>query len=506
MRYSLVMPPALKILGVITIAELIIWSPGFWRIRKYWAAACVVAVAAVSGAIIALKPGIWSLLLLVTSAYRIINLLRLIEGRMHEVYLRQRTLKTSLRLIIAQIVVLLVWYAAVHFAWRAQVGWTVVAVLQMITGLIVFIATIRHLRTTRPPKLTEHYPDKDLPTLTVAIPARNETDTLQACLQSVVASNYPKLEVLVLDDCSQDKTPEIIRSFAHDGIRFIAGEEPHDNWLAKNQAYDRLFEVANGELILFCGVDVQFEPDSLRQLVSVMLQKRQSMLGIIPRNVIPGALNKHESVLIQPLRYAWEISLPRWFFRRPPVLSTCWIAKRQLLESAGGFAAVSRTITPESYFAKASMEHDGYSFLQSDTSLGIVSVKSFQDQRDTAIRTRYPQLHRRVELVMLLSLLEFVLLVGSPLLFVASLAMGWWLTAILSGVAFLLEGTTYLLVSRLAYQQLLGRSFLVAPIAILLNIGLLNYSMWQYEFNKVLWKGRNVCLPVMHVIPRLPKI
>jgi hypothetical protein len=30
--------------------------------------------------------------------------------------------------------------------------------------------------------------------------------------------------------------------------------------------------------------------------------------------------------------------------------------------------------------------------------------------------------------------------------------------------------------------------------------------MWQYEFHEVLWKGRNVCLPVMRIIPNLPKL
>jgi len=71
--------------------------------------------------------------------------------------------------------------------------------------------------------------------------------------------DYPKLEIIVLDDCSQNKhTPEIIRSFAHDGVRFIQGEHPKPTWLAKNQAYDRLAQESSGEFILFCGVDVRF--------------------------------------------------------------------------------------------------------------------------------------------------------------------------------------------------------------------------------------------------------
>ena len=51
-----------------------------------------------------------------------------------------------------------------------------------------------------------------------------------------IASDYPKLEIIVLDDCSQDRTAEIIRNFAHDGVRFIQSEDNKDNWLDKNKA------------------------------------------------------------------------------------------------------------------------------------------------------------------------------------------------------------------------------------------------------------------------------
>src|SRR6185312_7101939 len=110
--------------------------------------------------------------------------------------------------------------------------------------------------------------------------------------------------------------------------------------------------------------------------------------------------------ILQPMRYAWELSLPRRLLRRPPVLSTCWLIKRDVITSAGGFAAVSRSVVPESYFARVSAVQDGYSFMQSNRRIGVTSQKSLSEQRLTAIRTEYPRLHRRIELVMLLSLAE----------------------------------------------------------------------------------------------------
>lgn len=64
----------------------------------------------------------------------------------------------------------------------------------------------------------------------------------------------------------------------------------------------------------------------------------------------------------------------------------------------------------------------------------------------------------------------------------------------------------YAKVMNLTYRTFLLRGFVLLPFAALYDIALLNYSMWQYEFHEVLWKGRNICMPVMRVYPALPKL
>jgi hypothetical protein len=44
------------------------------------------------------------------------------------------------------------------------------------------------------------------------------------------------------------------------------------------------------------------------------------------------------------------------------------------------------------------------------------------------------------------------------------------------------------------------------PFMILTDIWMLHYSMWKYEFSEVDWKGRNICVPAMHVVKHLPKV
>jgi glycosyltransferase involved in cell wall biosynthesis len=498
---------ALIVLSISALLELLLWFPVIWKFAP--PLAWVVSPAAALSALflVALHPVFVSVLLLVIVSYRVVNMARIIKKRVQRDYLQRIVVKTSAYLVALQVIVCLAWYVShtVHFTRHAF--WPVMAVLQFLFLVMIVLSTERHLRTTRPPKEITPLRDSELPTLTVAIPARNETDDLEVCLASLIASNYPKLEILVLDDCSQNaRTPEIIRSFAHDGVRFLQGTEPHENWLAKNQAYQHLLDAANGEYILFTGVDSRYEPDSLRILVSALLQKNKTMMSIMPSNVVLAAAEQDESLLLQPARYAWELSLPRKLFNRPPVLSTCWLVSKKFILSAGGFAAVSRSIVPESYFARVSVVHDGYSFMQSNETVGIKSVKKATEQWNTAVRTRYPQLHRRPELVLLMTVAEICGLMLPFALVVVSYVTDRPQVALLQVVNSLLILFFYGRIVALTYRKLLLRGFVAAPFAALTDIMVLNYSMLKYEFSEVIWKNRNVCIPVMRAIPKLPKL
>ncbi|HEX7633604.1 MAG TPA: glycosyltransferase family A protein [Candidatus Saccharimonadales bacterium] len=490
---------------VVCALELFLWLPSLWRWHKLLANLLGLLVTVSSALLFGFFPTVWAGILVFFSAYRVINLLRVAEGNSQADYMFTVARRSSFWLISIQIGMALL--AAAHNLLGLGVlpYLYLLAGLQLVMAVILYASTRRHLKTSQPPVIEEAYADRDLPSLTVAIPARNETEDLQQCLESLVASTYPKLEILVLDDCSQSRrTTEIIRDFAQQGVRFVAGEAPPEEWVAKNYAYQQLTKQASGELLLFCGVDTRFEPDSLRVLVETLLTKKKTMLCVIPHNRRQrGSL---QSLLVQPGRYAWELALPRRWLERPPVLSTCWLITAAALHAAGGFKAVSRSHSPESHFARfTARTSDGYSFVQSSAQIGLSSLKGFSDQRATAIRTRYPQLHRRVELVGVVSLIEAASLLAPFGLVIYSVVVENWPLLAVNLVISILLAIVYGRIVTLTYRSLVIWSILVAPFAVLYDIGLLNYSMWQYEFGEVIWKGRNVCIPVMRVIPNLPK-
>lgn len=486
---------------------LLYWqSASYAPNRPLWPSAIILA------ALLDIAAGLWlvlyswqaGLLALLLTAYRLLNLARLYKHRLPIYALRTVSLRAHIWLVVAQVAstILVAILLSFHRTSWLIAGFAVVQLLAALVLLRVSVQTWAHMKFSAvEPTLL----DRQLPALSVLIPARNETDDLKNCLQSLIRSDYPKLEILVLDDCSNNRrTPEIIRTFAHDGVRFIQGNAPDESrWLAKNHAYEHLAHEASGELLLFAGVDIVFEPQSLRELVQAMHAKQKDMVSIMP---LRAASAQASMSLLQPMRYYWEVCLPRRIFKRPPVLSSCWLITAELLEKVGGFEAVARSVTPEAHFARQAVVSDGYSFMRGNSALGIYSSKAASEQYATTIRMRYPQLHRRLELIVLTSLFELVCMLGPFIGFIISLVAGSAAYAFLYAVICFCIAVTYYLVAVATKLNNAALAWLIMPLAFGVDIYMLHVSCFKYEFSSVEWKGRNVCIPVMQLVSELPKI
>jgi hypothetical protein len=431
------------------------------------------------------------------AAYRSINLLRIYHGRLPYNQLRTVSLRAFGWLLAGQTLITALAGTARHYHYGNTLFDTVVAI-QLLSAVVLLRASLhtwRHAAMSDLP--AEALTDKVLPSLSVLVPARNETANLERCLEKLIASDYPKLEIVVLDDCSVSRrTSDIIRSFAHAGVRFVPGEAPDETrWLAKNYAYQRLYEESSSDLLLFVGVDIELEPQSLRHLVGELQTRKKDMLSVMP---LQAASAGPGTSLLRAARYYWEICLPRRFFKRPPVLGGCWMIRRSALERMGGFASVSRSVSPEAPLARQAVVTDAYSFIRSNEAMGVYGSKLMGDQFATSVRVRYPQLHRRLELVGLISFFELVCLLGpllglclsSKLHHSAAYAAIWI-------VCLLCSFSTYTLVA--VGARLTNRWFgwLLMPAAFAVDLVLLHVSLWKYEFSVVDWRGRNVCIPVM---------
>lgn len=489
---------ALLLLTII-LEQLMFWPP-LWRIRLYVVVILTLTIPGLTALFVMQYPSWLGLGVGLLSVGRLYNLLRIAKARMHEQYLRHTTDRTSALTCLAQLLVLGGLFVPLPSHIRVEHGAFWAAFVQLLMASCVLAVTIRNVYRTRYKQGTTFYADKELPTVSVLIPARNETTDLEECLRSVVASDYPKLEIIVLDDCSQAKTSDIIKSFAQDGVRFVRGQEPNDNWLAKNLAYQRLADEASGELLLFCGVDVRFGTHAIKALVTELLNRDKQMISILPHR-LSGSL---AGAFIQPMRYWWELSWPRKLVNRPPVLSTCWLITAKALKKQGNFAAVSHSILPEGYFARKLIAHNDYSFIRANDTLDVQTRKSLSEQRATAIRTRYPQLRRRPENVLLLLALDVVFLLGPFIMVVYGVVASDMAVVYASAAACVLLVANHLLIMQLTSPANVAIALINFPVEVVTDMVVTVVSMSRYEFGSVEWKDRNVCIPVMHVVPRLP--
>jgi glycosyltransferase involved in cell wall biosynthesis len=105
----------------------------------------------------------------------------------------------------------------------------------------------------------------DAPSVSIVVTALNEADTIAPALRSLLAIDYPNLEVIVINDRSTDATPQILDSMAaeHPRLRVLHIASLPPGWLGKNHALQRGAEIANGEYLLFTDADVVFAPDAV---------------------------------------------------------------------------------------------------------------------------------------------------------------------------------------------------------------------------------------------------
>lgn len=123
------------------------------------------------------------------------------------------------------------------------------------------------------------------PAVTVVIPARDEARGIEAALRSVLAQDYPGLEILVVDDRSTDGTGAILDRMAVEDPRLrvvhITGLPP--GWLGKNNALQHGAGQARGEILLFADADVVMHPTTVRRAVAYLLERGLDHLTLTPR-------------------------------------------------------------------------------------------------------------------------------------------------------------------------------------------------------------------------------
>jgi glycosyltransferase involved in cell wall biosynthesis len=124
--------------------------------------------------------------------------------------------------------------------------------------------------------------DAHCPSISLIFAARDEEEKLPAALATLAQLDYPRLEIIPVDDRSQDSTRQILDEFARrdSRARVVHVETLPSGWLGKPHALQRAYEVSTGEWLLFTDADVRFAPDVLRRAVNLAKQRNADHLTL----------------------------------------------------------------------------------------------------------------------------------------------------------------------------------------------------------------------------------
>lgn len=114
-------------------------------------------------------------------------------------------------------------------------------------------------------------PDDECPFISILFTARDEEEKLSSALTTMLVLDYPRYEIVAVDDRSTDGTAGILDNFArlYKHLRVIHISELPSGWLGKPHGLQKAWGKSSGEWLVFTDADARFAPDVLRRAISL---------------------------------------------------------------------------------------------------------------------------------------------------------------------------------------------------------------------------------------------
>lgn len=114
--------------------------------------------------------------------------------------------------------------------------------------------------------------------ISVIIPSFNSRQTIERCLESVLRTGYRSLQIIVVDDCSTDDSPDLIRAMQEKNpaiIRLVFHETNRGPATARNTGA----KSAQGDYLFFLDSDTEMLPDALHRFAET-IENADAVTGI----------------------------------------------------------------------------------------------------------------------------------------------------------------------------------------------------------------------------------
>ena len=125
---------------------------------------------------------------------------------------------------------------------------------------------------------------RDGPLVSVLVPAKDEERSIGDCLRSLLRQDYARLEILVVEDRSTDRTAELVRTFAASDarVRLLQVADLPPGWTGKTHALDVAQREARGEWLLFVDADTQLAPTCVSALLHDAVTRGADLESVLP--------------------------------------------------------------------------------------------------------------------------------------------------------------------------------------------------------------------------------
>ena len=338
--------------------------------------------------------------------------------------------------------------------------------------------------------------------LTVIVPARNEEETLGACLQSLVSQSEEIFhlgrdwELIVVNDHSTDRTAEIARSFP--GVTVLQAERLEPGWTGKNNSIWTAARRARGRWLLFTDADTVHEPGSLRRALHEADRHKAGVLSYSPRQIVSGLAQRALMPLIfSELALAYppaKVSDPAQ--RIAAANGQFLLIEREAYRRLGGHPSVARNVLEDVEIAfLAKRRRIGLRFRYADDAVSARMYRSTGAMIEGWTKNLALLFNNTLATAFWRGL-DFVLLFGLPLLafwlWDAKLAMhsiAWLSGGWIIGVLWI--RTLVRFYARVAKSNFPFLDCLLSPLGLPLFVALLYKSWFQHRvLKRVSWKGR----------------
>jgi cellulose synthase/poly-beta-1,6-N-acetylglucosamine synthase-like glycosyltransferase len=208
--------------------------------------------------------------------------------------------------------------------------------------LILTLAGFFHYRSSFKEKKRIDLQQFDFPRVSVLIPARNEEKVIGYTIEAMLRLEYPpdKIDILVINDGSTDKTKEIVQEYARRDSRLRLYNVPQgEGGKGKSRTLNVGLKQTNSEFIAVYDADNTPDPSALKYLMAQLLNDPRlgAVLGKFrtvnkKRNFLTRFIN------IETLGFQSMLQAGRWqLFKVATLPGTNCVIRRQLLDKLNGW-------------------------------------------------------------------------------------------------------------------------------------------------------------------------